>query len=133
MSPSGPGNRFGVDYRGVRGAGNSQNKSGSRDRIPKINNYTRPTANIASNASPSGGVFDRLYGRSLAGRSGSRDKTETTQKPPSVTKGQPAGPRKNSRLTGPYSKYTNQQSVNVNVINKENNYGAKQSLRNNTK
>ena len=70
------GNRFGVDYRGVRnqgaGAGAANNRSNSRDRIPKVNNYTKVMQRI-SPARPEAAennentVFNRLYGRAKPG------------------------------------------------------------------
>ena len=61
------------------------NRSGSRDRIPKVNNYNKVMSRISpARANVDGGdsdakkaVFDRLYGRSrpaAAARSLSKDR-----------------------------------------------------------
>lgn len=56
-----PGNRFGLDYRGNKTGSNAPiNRSNSRDRVPKINNYTRDASKDSNGPS----VHDRLYGKS---------------------------------------------------------------------
>ena len=82
MKQSPKANRFGVDYRGNRAAGtniNANNRSGSRDRIPRVNNYTKVMSRIsparAEGGEGGGGgntVFDRLYGRSKPSAGGAR-------------------------------------------------------------
>ena len=94
------GNRFGVDYRGVRnqgaGAGaGAANRSNSRDRIPKVNNYTKAMSRISpARAAENGGadgaanentVFSRLYGRAKPGvpsaaRSLSKDRKASNER-----------------------------------------------------
>lgn len=68
VSPSQP-NRFGVNYRGVNGQdSSSNNRSNSRDRIPKVNNYTKVMQRISpmkaqeESVKPTKEVFNRLYG-----------------------------------------------------------------------
>lgn len=59
IKPSPTGNRFGVDYRGVRANNNAANdRSNSRDRAPKVNNFTR-----GDSGQPTNPVHDRLYNR----------------------------------------------------------------------
>ena len=82
IKPSPQPNRFGVDYRGQKNTGPGANRSNSRDRVPKVNNYTRVMNRISpgraeadAGANSGNTVFNRLYGRSKpgAGRSASNE------------------------------------------------------------
>ena len=116
-----------MNYRGVNEKGPAvADRSGSRDRIPKVNNYTKVMHRIsparAQDASekPTNGVYDRLYGRSrpaVAARSLSRDPKPVKETGP---------PRANvprqftsqGRLNNAPS--TKNTSNNIRLVNKEN-------------
>lgn len=80
IKPSPQSNRFGVDYRGQRNTGAlGANRSNSRDRIPKVNNFTKVPSRVSparaeadAAANNSNTVYNRLYARAKPGQGGGR-------------------------------------------------------------